>query len=147
MIHEPAVFRVHADLIEALIGTGDLERAETLLVELEERGRTHPFPWSLAMGARCRGLLLAAQRRRSTARRARSTRRCASTSDLPMPFELGRTLLVLGLLQRRRNERRLAHESLEQALAIFTSSGRRSGRPARAASCGRSAGARRAAWR
>jgi DNA-binding CsgD family transcriptional regulator len=40
-----------------------------------------------------------------------------------MPFELGRTLLVLGLLQRRRNERRLAHESLEQALAIFNELG------------------------
>ena len=36
-----------------------------------------------------------------------------------MPFERARTLLALGLLQRRRNERRRAQESLEQALAIF----------------------------
>jgi DNA-binding CsgD family transcriptional regulator len=38
---------------------------------------------------------------------------------LPMPFERGRTLLVLGLLQRRRNERRRAHETLERALVVF----------------------------
>ena len=36
-----------------------------------------------------------------------------------MPFERARTLLVLGLLQRRRNERRRAHDSLAGALAIF----------------------------
>jgi DNA-binding CsgD family transcriptional regulator len=36
-----------------------------------------------------------------------------------MPFERARTLLALGLVQRRKNERRRAHESLEQALAIF----------------------------
>ncbi len=36
-----------------------------------------------------------------------------------MPFERARTLLALGLLQRRRNERRRAHELLTEALAIF----------------------------
>jgi DNA-binding CsgD family transcriptional regulator/tetratricopeptide (TPR) repeat protein len=121
-VHEPAVFRVHADLVEALIGTGDLERAEPLLVELEERGHAHPFPWSLAMGARCRGLLLAAQGDLDAAARSLDDA-LREHERLPMPFELGRTLLVLGLLQRRRNERRLAHESLEQALAIFNELG------------------------
>ena len=36
-----------------------------------------------------------------------------------MPFELGRTLVVLGQLQRRRGERRAARESLEGALTLF----------------------------
>jgi DNA-binding NarL/FixJ family response regulator len=36
-----------------------------------------------------------------------------------MPFELGRTLLVLGAAQRRAKQRRAARESLAEALALF----------------------------
>jgi DNA-binding NarL/FixJ family response regulator len=36
-----------------------------------------------------------------------------------MPFELGRTLLVLGRLQRRRGARRLGLETLQRARMIF----------------------------
>ena len=36
-----------------------------------------------------------------------------------MPLELGRTLLVLGQLQRRRGERRAARETLSHAESIF----------------------------
>ena len=36
-----------------------------------------------------------------------------------MPFELGRTLLVHGQLQRRRGERRAGREMLQHALTIF----------------------------
>jgi DNA-binding CsgD family transcriptional regulator len=74
------------------------------------------------MGARCRGLVLAAQGDLDAAARSLDDA-LREHERLPMPFELGRTLLVLGLLQRRRNERRLAHESLEQALAIFNELG------------------------
>jgi DNA-binding CsgD family transcriptional regulator len=117
-ILEPGVYRVHADLIEALIGTGKLDRAETVLGELETRARATRVPWSLATGARCRGLLLAAHGELDAA--GRSLENALREHDaLPMPFERARTLLVLGLLQRRRNERRRAHESLGGALAIF----------------------------
>src|SRR5260370_22981173 len=40
-----------------------------------------------------------------------------------MPVELGRTLLVLGRLRRRRNERQQAQECLEQAVEAFESGG------------------------
>jgi DNA-binding CsgD family transcriptional regulator len=116
-IREPAVFRVHADLIEALIATGELDRAETVLGDLE-RAKATRIPWSLATGARCRGLLLAAHGELVAAERSLEMA-LREHEQLPMPFERGRTLLVLGLLQRRRNERRRAHESLTQALAIF----------------------------
>ena len=117
-IHEPGVYRVHADLIEALIGTGKLDQAETVLGELETHARASRVPWSLATGARCRGLLLAAHGELAAAERSLETA-LREHEDLPMPFERARTLLVLGLLQRRRNERRRAHESLAGALAIF----------------------------
>src|SRR2546429_549267 len=38
---------------------------------------------------------------------------------LPMPFELGRTMLVLGTIRRRAKQKRPAREALEEALAIF----------------------------
>ena len=117
-IREPGVFRVHADLIEALIGLGRLDRAEALLGELDARAEASPVPWSLATGARSRGLLLSAQGDLDGAERSFEDA-LAAHERLPMPFELGRTLLVFGLLERRRNERRRGNEHLEQAYAIF----------------------------
>ncbi len=117
-IREPAVFRIHADLIEALIGTGTLDRAEAVLGELETRAGASRVPWSLATGARCRGLLLSAHGELDAAERSLEDA-LTEHERSPMPFERGRTLLALGLLQRRRNERRSAHESLEQARTIF----------------------------
>jgi DNA-binding CsgD family transcriptional regulator len=117
-IREPGVYRVHADLIEVLIGTGKLERAEAVLEEFEQQARANSVPWSLATSARCRGLLLASHAELEAA--ARSLEDALHEHErLPMPFERARTLLVLGLLQRRRNERRRAHDLLSQALTIF----------------------------
>jgi DNA-binding CsgD family transcriptional regulator len=121
-ILEPGVYRLHADLVEALAGSGQLDRAEGVLEEFEQRARASPIPWSLATGARCRGLLLAAQGDLDSAERA-FEHALREHERLPMPFERARTLLVLGLLQRRRNERRRSRESLEQALAIFEERG------------------------
>ncbi len=117
-ILEPGVYRLHADLVEALARSGQLDRAEAVLDEFEQRARACPIPWSLATGARCRGLLFAARGELDLAERVLE-QALREHERLPMPFERGRTLLVLGLLQRRRNERRRSRESLEQALAIF----------------------------
>jgi DNA-binding CsgD family transcriptional regulator len=117
-IREPAVYRVHADLIEVLIGTGKLDRAETLLEQFERHAQANRIPWSLATSARCRGLLRAAHAELDAAKRSLEAA-LREHELLPMPFERARTLLVFGLLQRRRNERRRADESLTEALAIF----------------------------
>ena len=137
---------VHADLIEALIGTGELERADEPCSRSSRRaparaacrGRSRPA----RAAAGCCSQLGASSTRPSS----RSTAALAEHERLPMPFERARTLLALGLLQRRRNERRRAHESLEQAHRdLRGASVRRSGSRERSASCVRSAGARRAA--
>ena len=121
-IHEPGVYRIHADLIEALIGTGRLEGAEVVLVQFEARAGVSRVPWALATSARCRGLLLAARGELDAADRA-FTQALSEHEASPVPFERARTLLTRALLQRRRNERRLAQASLEQALAIFEALG------------------------
>ena len=42
---------------------------------------------------------------------------------LPMPLELGRTLLTHGVVQRRMKRRALARETLDHALAVFEGRG------------------------
>jgi DNA-binding CsgD family transcriptional regulator len=117
-ILEPGVFRVHADLVEALIRVGSLDRADKVLGEFEERAQVSRLPWSQATSARCRGLLHAARGDLDAAEHSLAGA-LHEHERLSMPFERARTLLALGLLQRRKNERRRAHETLEQALAIF----------------------------
>src|SRR6202030_2535550 len=58
---EPAIWRVDGDAIEAAAAAGDLERAERWLVRFEERAALSQIPWSLAVSARCRGLVFAAR--------------------------------------------------------------------------------------
>jgi DNA-binding CsgD family transcriptional regulator len=117
-IREPAVYRIHADLVEALIAVGDLERAELVLGEFEARGEASRIPWSLATSARCRGLLFAAHGKLDAAEQS-FERALVEHAHSPVPFERARTLLALGLLQRRKNERRLADQSLTEAVSIF----------------------------
>ena len=115
---EPTAFRCAHDGIEALIRLGRLEQAAKQVEKLEARGRALDRAWALAMGARCRGLLAAANGDLSAAQDA--LREAVLLHErLPDPFELGRTLLLRGNVQRRSRQKRLARASLEQALALF----------------------------
>jgi DNA-binding CsgD family transcriptional regulator len=119
---EPASNRFQGDHIEAVIGLGDLDRAERLIQRLEARAKVLPRPWMLAVSARSRGLLNAARGDLDTAL-ADYQRALAAHATLDMPDELGRTLLALGRLHRRRNERQRAQECLEQAAAVLEPAG------------------------
>jgi DNA-binding CsgD family transcriptional regulator len=115
---EPVSNRFHADHAEAVIGLGDLDRAEALVRRMERRAEALPRPWILAASARSRGLLNAAV---GDLDRALSDYQRALTAHetLDMPAELGRTLLALGRLHRRRNERQRAQDCLSRAAAVF----------------------------
>jgi ATP/maltotriose-dependent transcriptional regulator MalT len=119
---EPAADRIHADHVEAVLQLGQITRAEQLVAALEERARRLPRPWILAVSARSRGLLRAAQGDLDGA--LEDLRRAVALhSGLDMPVERGRTLLCLGRLHRRRGERREAQQSLEHALESFEAAG------------------------
>jgi DNA-binding CsgD family transcriptional regulator len=115
---EPAVWRVDGDAIEAAVGVGDPARAEALVSRFEERAARSRIPWSLAVSARCRGLVLAARGELEDAADALG-RALAEHEHCPVPFERGRTLLVQGQVLRRLKRKREARGALEEALAIF----------------------------
>jgi tetratricopeptide (TPR) repeat protein len=92
-VREPAYFRVVPDEVEALVALGRLDEAEALLAPFEEAGRSLDRAWALATGARCRALVLAA--RGDLLRASDAADEAVRHHDrLPLPFELGRTLLV-----------------------------------------------------
>ena len=119
---EPGIIPCVPDAIEALVALGDLERADELLAVHEEKGRAMDRPWALATAARCHGLLAAA-RSDKAASMAAFERAMEQHARIQMPFELGRTLLALGEVQRRFKQRRAAGASLRAALETFRTLG------------------------
>jgi DNA-binding NarL/FixJ family response regulator len=117
-ISEPRLIRSHADYAEALIGLGRLMQAEDVI---ERLARTSS-PWSAALGRRCHALMHSARGDLDDALAALDASLAAHES-LPIPFELGRTLLVKGRLHRRRNERRCAREALERSAELLETLG------------------------
>ena len=85
---------------------------------MEARARALPRPWILAVSARSRGLMLSARGDLDGAAAALHEA-VERHVGLDMPFERGRTLLALGQVLRRRNERRAARTAFEEALATF----------------------------
>ncbi len=115
---EPGRSRFHGDLAEALIGAGRLGEAQFLVEWLERSAHETSYPWTVATAARCRGLLLAAGGDVDGAARALSVA-LAAHERLGNPFERARTLLALGMAQRRGKRRTQARDTLAQALAVF----------------------------
>jgi DNA-binding CsgD family transcriptional regulator len=113
----PGVRPVYADAIEARIQAGDLDCVEAI-DELEAAGRDLDYPWALATAARCRGLLSAA-RGELDAAAAQLERALREHDRCLQPFELGRTLLALGVVQRRAKQRAAARATLDRALQLF----------------------------
>lgn len=119
---EPARHRFHADHVEAVVATGDLDRAAELVARLERRVQAAPYAWLQAITARSRGVLAMARSDLDTA--AASFVAAMEVHDaLPMPFERARTLLWQGRLLRRRKEKLAARTVLSEAEQIFTSLG------------------------
>lgn len=115
---EPGVVKFLPDEIEALIALGEVGRARSLTQELETRGASLRRGWALATGARCRAHLAAAEGDLDGAQAA-CVQALSRHEQLPMPFELGRTLLIKGMIERRARHKQAARASLSQALGIF----------------------------
>jgi DNA-binding NarL/FixJ family response regulator len=109
---------------EALVAAGDLERAQSLLDRLEEHARSMAVPSAIAAAARCRALVLA-QDGDLDAARASITRALSEHARLHEPFELARTYLAQGSIERRAKRKADARIALGKAEAIFDELGAR----------------------
>ena len=121
---EPGIHRMHANAAEVAVALGDLEHAEQIGDFLEEHGKRTNHRWSLATGARVRGLVTAA-RGDLVGALAAVEQAMERHQQLAMPFERARTLLVKGVIERRARRRGQAKLSFEQALEIFEHLGAR----------------------
>jgi DNA-binding CsgD family transcriptional regulator len=117
-VREPDYFRMVPDEVEALVALGRLDQADALLAPFEDAGRSLDRAWAAATGARCRALVLAARGDLQGASVA-ADEAVRHHDRLPLPFELGRTHLVRGAVERRAKRKREARDTLTKALEIF----------------------------
>ncbi|MCT7661833.1 ATP-binding protein [Mycobacterium deserti] len=106
------------DAVESLVALGRLADAEPLVSLLEQNGARLDRAWMLAVGARCRAMLLAAYGDVDAAYEVVQTA-MIHHARLPMPFERARTQLLVGQIQRRQRKREAASATLREALAAF----------------------------
>ena len=117
-VAEPAMRLEVGDLLEALVATSELEEAQDLLAREEPRAADLDRGWALAIHARGRALLLAAQGDLEGAFAA-FERALVQHGRAGDPFQHARTVLALGRTQRRAKKRAAARATLEDALARF----------------------------
>jgi DNA-binding CsgD family transcriptional regulator len=114
--------RAHLDYVQALVELGELERSEAVADEFERRARQSGNAALLALACAARGLLAAARQDFDGAAAA-FDEALVEHERVTVPFDLGRTLIAVGTVQRRRGERRAARETLDRSRAIFNELG------------------------
>ncbi|HET6642938.1 MAG TPA: AAA family ATPase [Gaiellaceae bacterium] len=123
-LHPSVVAGTLSNTIEALVGAGDLGHAASLASRLEEHARAMPVPSAIASAARCRALVLA-QGGDLPISRGSIEEALAAHARLREPFELARTYLAQGSIERRAKQKAEARAALGQAEAIFAELGAR----------------------
>jgi DNA-binding CsgD family transcriptional regulator len=117
-IGAPTLLRFITDAVEALLSLDRPADAEAAFACFETPARRLGHAWALALVDRCTGLIKAATgdvpAGLADLRRARD-----AGAQLPFPFDLARTLLALGTVERRARQRREARATLEAALELF----------------------------
>jgi DNA-binding CsgD family transcriptional regulator len=111
-----------ADDILSLVALGRLEDASLALEELHEVRKSLPKDWRTAdaVSARAEGVLAAAEGDLNGAvQLLERSRELIENLGAPWPYELGRTLLALGQVQRRARQKAPARATLEEALELF----------------------------
>ena len=117
-VREPMQAYYLPDAVEVLVRLGELARAEALLEPFSRRAAELDRRWAIASAVRCRSLLAAAQGSLDVAL-ADAEEAVRLWEAIGMPIELGRAMLALGLVRRRRGERRVAREVLERTIELF----------------------------
>ena len=126
-LRDPGRTKPRIDHVASLLATGDRDRAAALLDDYESRAGAVGLASALALTARCRALLAAAEGADEMAQEALAEA-VAHHDRAPgdgFPFDRARTLLVAGRLHRRAKRKRLAREALAEARDVFVALGAR----------------------
>jgi DNA-binding CsgD family transcriptional regulator len=115
---EPGVLRFVPDLVEAYTAVGRLDEADRCLqpylADARRLGRTS----ALAAATRCHALICLARGDLDVAL-DEAKRAVAMQAKLSIPFEQARALLALGLVHRRRQEKRAAVAAFDESLELL----------------------------
>jgi DNA-binding CsgD family transcriptional regulator len=114
--------RFEGNLGQALVNLGRLDEARELAAEQIELGTENDRPTLLGIGRRIEGLALGAEGDLDAAAEALEAAVAAHGAS-QFPVELGRSLLALGQIQRRRKAGPQAGEALRAALDRFEAAG------------------------
>jgi DNA-binding CsgD family transcriptional regulator len=123
-VREPTHLREMPEAVQAFVAVGETARAAELLERFEQEARRLERRSGLALAGRCRGLLAATEGRYAYAEAA-FEEALGQHRRVQEPFELARTFLAFGSVQRRAKRRSHARELLGHALAIFEELGAR----------------------
>lgn len=121
-VGELSITQVAHNEIEALIGLGRLDEAEPAIDFVDEKGKPTGRSWHRVVAERGRAFVAAGRGDYDTAR-VHLQLALEAHERLPQPFELGRTLLAQGSIERRAKHRAAAREALTRALELFDTLG------------------------
>jgi DNA-binding CsgD family transcriptional regulator len=117
-VRELAAFEIVENELDALVTLGLVDQADKLVTVFEDPAAPQGSTWSRLVATRGRGLVHAG-RGDLDAARASLDRTLELHEHVHNPFELGRTLLARGTLERRAKRKRASKGFLDQALTIF----------------------------
>jgi DNA-binding NarL/FixJ family response regulator len=117
-VDEPGVFPVAPDLVEGLVELGEFDEARRVCTRLRDLAEQQDHPWGALTADRCDALIQLASGPDPTAASALEDV-AAGYERLGLPFDQGRTLLLLGRAQRRQKKWAAARDALERAAELF----------------------------
>ena len=121
-IDDPGAFPVAADLVEALVESGNGPRAGDVTERLSRLAREQQHPWGLVTAKRCSAVVAMGEGYQEAAG-AGLVEAADEYGRLGLHFDRARSLLWLGRAQRRARKRSQARRLLEAAEASFTQMG------------------------
>ena len=118
-VGDPGAFPVAPDLVEGLAWIGAHEEAREVTSRLIELGDELDHPWARAGGLRCAGVIALAEEGYDEQAAALLDDAAAEYSRLGLRFDRARTLLSLGIAQRRAKKWGLGRDTLAEAVGAF----------------------------
>jgi DNA-binding CsgD family transcriptional regulator len=112
------VFSFHPNAVEALVTLGQVDEADDLLSDFENRALELSRVGAVATARRCRGITESARGNLAEADDILADA-IARHESLPYPFERARTLLAAGSLNRRLKKKARSRDLLGEALELF----------------------------